>query len=81
MTIAKIALAAALTLASGAAFAGQSANRAADVMKRGAVQQVAMERSLGAAPRTITGAPASAPTIFGHAPLTVTYGLPHLNGG
>lgn len=80
MFIAKIALAAALTFASGAAFAGQTSNRGVDAMKR-SVQQVAMERTVGAAPRTVTGLPPSAPTIFGHAPLALTYGLPHHNGG
>lgn len=78
MRMTKIALAAALTLVSGAAFAASGKDRVSDAMKRG-VAPVAMERQVDQRPATITGLPASEPTIFGHAPLSLTYGLPRHN--
>lgn len=75
MTISKLVLAAALTLASGSAFAGQQ-DRVSAAMKRGTVQEVSMERGFGDQRRAVTGAPASAPTIFGHAPLNLRYERP-----
>lgn len=77
----KFVIAAVLTLASSAAFAATKHDRAPVAVERGAAQPIAMQRELVQPRRgTITGRPASAPTIFGHAPLSLTYGLPHQNG-